>query len=109
MTDNSLGSEVAHLKQIAREHHLSAQRIYAMVEQAGDHVSLNTIKKLLADGSENQSFNYYQSIEPIARALRPLEPEPEDTVTVMQAYIRFLEEQIRIKDAQLNAVLQIVG
>ena len=112
MTDNSLEAAIVPLKQIARKHHLSAQRIYDMIEQAGDHVSLNTIKKFLADGSESQGFNYYQSIAPIGRALRSLEPaaeESEDMFSIMENYIRFLQEQIRIKDAQLNAVLRIVG
>ena len=99
------------LKQIAKAHHLSAQRIYSMIEDSGDHVSLNTIKKFLADGSENESFNYYQSILPISLVLHGLEPDEAEAgqVDILKQYIRFLEEQIRIKDAQLNAALGITG
>lgn len=77
--ENTLASVILPLKKIAQEHYLSAQRIYDMLEANGDHVSLSTIKKLLAPGSENQSFNYYQSVEPIARVLYALEEEKHES------------------------------
>ena len=87
-----------------------------MIEASGDHVSINTIKKFLASGSEHESFNYHQSIEPIARVLRPAEPDiDKERIIAAQAvhiidleqYIQTLKDQIDRKDAQLAALLQL--
>lgn len=65
--ESSLASIIVQIKDRANERHLSARRIYDMLESRGEHVSLNTIKKILSNDSENQSFNYYLSIDPIVR------------------------------------------
>ena len=60
---------ILRLKHIRDEQELSCQRVYDMIEANGDHVSLNSIRKVFADGSEDEHFRYQDTIQPIARAL----------------------------------------
>lgn len=57
------------LKQIKSEQGLTVQKIMDLMEERGQFVSEATIKRVFADGSEEQNFRYQDSIAPIADVL----------------------------------------
>lgn len=57
------------LKQIKTEQGLSIPKIMDLMEERGQYVSEATIKRVFADGSEEQNFRYQDSIAPIADVL----------------------------------------
>ena len=57
------------LKQIKSEQGLSIPKIMDLMEERGQFVSEATIKRVFADGSEDQNFRYQDSIAPIADVL----------------------------------------
>lgn len=57
------------LKQIKSEQGLSIPKIMDIMEERGQFVSEATIKRVFADGSEEQNFRYQDSIAPIADVL----------------------------------------
>lgn len=57
------------LKQIKSEQGLSISKIMDLMEERGQFVSEATIKRVFADGSEEQNFRYQDSIAPIADVL----------------------------------------
>lgn len=57
------------LKQIKTEQVLSIPKIMDLMEERGQYVSEATIKRVFADGSEEQNFRYQDSIAPIADVL----------------------------------------
>ena len=88
---------ITEIKKLAEKNHLSAQRIYDLIEEEGDHVSLNTIKKVLMPGSEELNYNYHLSIQPIARVLNGVYGDDSG-----DAAIDGLRAAIRVKDAVLE-------
>lgn len=57
------------LKQIKSEQGLTIPKIMDLMEERGQYVSEPTIKRVFADGSEEQNFRYQDSIAPIADVL----------------------------------------
>ena len=57
------------LKQIKSEQGLTVPKIMELMEDRGQFVSEATIKRVFADGSEEQNFRYQDSIAPIADVL----------------------------------------
>ena len=57
------------LKQIKAEQGLTIPKIMDLMEERGQFVSEATIKRVFADGSEEQNFRYQDSIAPIADVL----------------------------------------
>lgn len=57
------------LKQIKAEQGLTVPNIMNLMEERGQFVSEATIKRVFADGSEEQNFRYQDSIAPIADVL----------------------------------------
>ena len=57
------------IKQIKTEQGLSIPKIMDLMEERGQYVSEATIKRVFADGSEEQNFRYQDSIAPIADVL----------------------------------------
>lgn len=57
------------LKQIKSEQGLTVSKIMDLMEERGQFVSEATIKRVFADGSEEQNFRYQDSIAPIADVL----------------------------------------
>ena len=49
------------LKTIKDEQHLSVQQIYDMLETAGYHVSINSIKKVFCEGSDPSWMTWHKT------------------------------------------------
>ena len=60
---------IRRLKEIKSEQGLSVPKIMDLMEERGQFVSESTIKRVFAEGSEEQSFRYQDSIAPIADVL----------------------------------------
>ena len=60
------------LKEIKAEQGLSISQIMKMMEERGQYVGEATLKKVFADGSEEKSFRYQDTIMPIADVLLDL-------------------------------------
>ena len=93
------------LKEVKDEKGLSLNEIASMIEKNGDYISRSSIQRVFADGSEDVSFRYEETIRPIAKALLEIETIEDDdnidtqTLKVLLKYkiqrIEELENQIR--------------
>lgn len=60
---------IRRLKEIKTEQGLSISQIMELMEKQGKYVSEATLKKVFADGSEERTFRYQDSIAPVADVL----------------------------------------
>lgn len=67
------------LKQIKEEQGLTVAKIIELMEDRGQFVSETTIKRVFAEGSEEQNFRYQDSIAPIADVLLDIYGEDSDS------------------------------
>lgn len=84
---------IRQLKNIREKQNLTLQDIYEMLEQANSHISMCTIQKVFADGSEGQRFRYRDTIQPIAKVLLG-----ENGVECSDGEIDALRASIKIKN-----------
>lgn len=97
---------ITQIKKVRAENGYSYQRIYDMVEANGGNVSLATIKRVFADGSESQNFRYEDSIKPIAAVLLDINAEAvakEDSseIAALKAIILAKDEAIASERAKV--------
>ena len=93
------------LKAVRDEKQLSFGKILELMEHNGDYLSKSTLSRVFADGSEDQSFRYEETIRPIAKALLDIETIEEDDTTDVKAMKSLLKMKIaRIEE--LEALLE---
>ena len=68
-TDTQTRDIILRLKRVKAARGLSCGRICTMVAEAGGSVSLSTVKRVFADGSEDWSFRVCDTVQPIAYVL----------------------------------------
>lgn len=100
------------LKEVKEEKGLSINDILKMVEANNEFVSKTTITRVFADGSEENSFRYEETLRPIANALLDIDTIEETDNSDIQAMktllkykmdaIQDLERQLEEKDAAFN-------
>ena len=111
MTDTK--NIIMQLKEVREEKGLSLNDILKMVEEKEQYPpSRSTIQRLFAEGSEEQSFKYEETIRPIANVLLDIENIEEDDnmdVKAMKALLKYkiqriedLERQVEQLTAALN-------
>ncbi len=101
---------ILRLKEIKAEHNLTIQTIFDMTEASGSHVSINSIKRIFEDGSENKHFRSEDTLQPVARILLGVFGDKQNQeIGVLQAEIRAKDElidhlrgQIRVKDDRID-------
>lgn len=97
---------IIQLKQVREEKGLSLNDILSMVEEKEQYPpSRSTIQRLFAEGSENQSFKYEETIRPIANVLLDIENiEEEDDVDVrgMKVLLKYKLRRIEELEQQLD-------
>lgn len=64
---------IINLKEVREEKHLSYNDILSRMEKNGDYLAKSTISRVFAEGSEELSFKYEETIRPIAKALLDIE------------------------------------
>lgn len=100
------------LKAVKEEKELSLNKIADLVEANGDFISRSSIQRVFAEGSENTSFRYEDTIRPIAKALLDIETieatDDLDTAT-LKALLKYkiqriedLESQVEKLEAELD-------
>ena len=86
------------LKEVREEKGLSINNILDMVEEAEAYPpSRSTIQRLFAEGSENNSFKYEETIRPIARVLLDIENIEEDDdmdIKAMKSLLKYKMQRI---------------
>lgn len=84
---------IQRMKAIKEEQHLSPQDISRMLDAAGYHVSENSIRKVFAEGSENKTFRFHDTLQPISRVLLGIYGSETD-----DSEVEGLKAAIRVKD-----------
>ena len=100
------------LKEVREEKKLSYTDILNLMEKNGDFVSKSTLSRVFAEGSEELSFKYEETIRPIAKALLDIETiEETDNMDVqaMKSLLKYkiqriedLEKQIKFLESSLD-------
>ena len=94
---------IRQLKQVKISQEITYPRIMDRLEGIGHYISLTTLRRVFAEGSENNaaSFNYETTLLPIAEVLLNAEdrPTPEDSpytkeIDALKAVIRVQNEEI---------------
>ena len=94
---------IRQLKQVKATQEITYPRILDRLEGIGHYISLTTLRRVFAEGSENNaaSFNYESTLLPIAEVLLNAEdrPTPDDSpyakeIDALKAVIRVQNEEI---------------
>lgn len=93
------------LKAVKEEKGLSLNKIVDLIEENGDFISRSSIQRVFADGSEDCSFRYEETIRPIAKALLDIENIEDndslDTAT-LKALLKYKIQRIEDLESQLE-------
>lgn len=96
---------ILQLKTIKAEQNLTNQDIFDMVVASGGVTSISTVRRVFAEGSENQSFSFRNTIQPISRVMlgttEPTKIVKEDE-HLLQAQMDALKQVCELKDSMLN-------
>ena len=79
------------LKEVRKEKNLSFDKILELMKENGDFLSKSTLSRVFADGSEDKTFRYDDTIRPIAKALLDIENIEQDDDIDTQAYKSILK------------------
>lgn len=93
------------LKEVREEKGLSLNEILAMVEENKDYISRSSIQRVFAEGSEDSSFRYEETIRPIAKALLDIETIEEDDsldTATLKALLKYKIQRIEDLENQLE-------
>lgn len=104
-TDTQTRDIILRLKRVKAARGLSCGRICAMVAEAGSSVSLSTVKRVFADGSEDWSFRVCDTVQPIADVLLAEGGAPKVGSCERAAYQAITEQQRELLD-DMSAMMQ---
>jgi len=93
------------LKEVREEKQLSFGDILDLMEKNGDYLAKSTISRVFAEGSEECSFRYDETIRPIAKALLDIETieETDDMDTkALKALLKYKIERIEELEEQVE-------
>ena len=74
------------LKEVRKEKNLSFDKILDLMKENDQYLSKSTLSRVFADGSEDKSFRYEETLRPIANALLDIETIEQDDDVDTQAY-----------------------
>lgn len=96
---------IIRLKEVREEKGLSYNDILALMEKNGHFLAKSTLSRVFAEGSEELSFKYEETIRPIAIALLDMETI-EDTdnmdVQAMKSLLKYKIQRIEELEAQVR-------
>ena len=93
------------LKEVRKEKNLSYGDILDLMEKNNDFLSKSTISRVFADGSEDMSFRYEETIRPIANALLDIETIEDDDSTdtrAMKSLLKYKVQRIEELEAEVE-------
>lgn len=94
---------IIQLKKVRDQKGLSYNDILDLMENNGDYLSKSTLSRVFADGSEEVSFRYDETIRPIANALLDIENIEDDDnmdVQAMKSLLKYKMERIEELERQ---------
>ena len=91
---------IVKLKEVREEKGLSFGDILNLMEANGDYLSKSTLSRVFAEGSEDNSFKYEETIRPIAKALLDIETIEETDNMDVQAMKSLLKYKIQLIEDQ---------
>jgi len=95
------------LKEVREEKGLSYSNILDLMEKNGDYLSKSTLSRVFADGSEDVSFKYDETIRPIAKALLDIETIEDDDnmdVQAMKSLLKYKIQRIEELEKQVKSL-----
>lgn len=96
---------IVKLKEVREEKGYSYNDILDLMEKNGDFLAKSTISRVFAEGSEEMSFRYEETIRPIANALLDIE-NIEDTddmdVKAMKSLLKYKIQRIEDLEKQVE-------
>ena len=93
------------LKEVRQEKQLSFGDILDLMEKNGDYLAKSTISRVFAEGSEECSFRYEETIRPIAKALLDIETieETDDMDTkALKTLLKYKIDRIEELEKQVE-------
>lgn len=89
-------STIIKLKKIKQEQNLSIKKIMDLLEDQGQFVSEGTLKKIFAEGSEEKSFRYQDTLAPLADVLLDIYGDQSEVndAAILKRIIREKNKQI---------------
>lgn len=96
---------IIELKKVREEKGLSYNDILDLMENNGDYLSKSTLSRVFAEGSEEVSFRYEETIRPIANALLDIENIEDDDnmdVRAMKSLLKYKIERIEDLERQVE-------
>ena len=100
------------LKKVREEKgNLSYTKILSLMEQNGDYVSISTLSRVFADGSEDpenaKKFRYEDTLRPIAKALLDIETIESDDDVDTQAFKSLLKLKMAVIDENAKQIKEL--
>ena len=94
---------IKQLKEIKETHEITYPRIMERMEKNGKFVSLTTLRRVFADGSETNAnnFNYESTLLPIAEALLNVEDLPTPAASPYAKDIDALKAVIHVQNEEI--------
>ena len=94
---------IKQLKEIKEKNEITYPRILERMEKNGKFVSLTTLRRVFADGSERNadSFNYENTLMPIAEVLLNVEDVPTEASSPCAKEIDALKAVIHVQNEEI--------
>lgn len=90
---------ILRLKAVKEERGISLQRIHDITLEKGGNVSFSTVRKIFSEGSENMSFRYEDTIQPVAMALLDTDEPPREVSGVVETEAEALKALVQLKNS----------
>ena len=95
------------LKEVKKEKGLSLDKILILMEKNGQFLSKSTLSRVFAEGSEDKSFRYDETLRPIANALLDIETIEEYDDTETQAFKSILKLKMSVIDENSKKIAEL--
>lgn len=93
---------ILRLKEVKMERNLSDPQIHRMVTDKGYVISLSSVVRVFAEGSEDRGFRYEDTIQPIAATLLETDAPPRDVEGAEATETEALRQLVQLKNAILE-------
>jgi hypothetical protein len=93
---------ILQLKQSREERDLSISEIYDMMMAANCDISMTTLKRVFAEGSEDKGFRYKDTIQPIAQVMLAIKEETTADNQLTDVEIDALKNIVLLKDTMID-------
>ena len=98
---------ITRLKEVREEKQLSYGDIMELMEKNGDFIAKSTLSRVFAEGSEELSFKFEETLKPIANAILDIDTiEDSDNMDVqaMKYLLKVKEQIIEERDKQIRTL-----